>query len=84
MNNQQNPIELLIICAVIVILSVLGIVGGLSAKLFGTLDGLLMLAVCLMVALIFSLLLVVLAKDQGWLGKHRQDGGPASPAAAGH
>jgi len=84
MNNQENPIELLVICAVIVVLSVLGIVGGLSAKLVGTLDGLLMLAVCLMVALIFGLLLVVLAREQGWLGKRRQDGGPASPVAAGH
>ena len=32
-------------CAVIVVLSLLGIVGGLSARLIGSLDGLLMLAV---------------------------------------
>jgi uncharacterized membrane protein len=83
MNKQQNPIELLVICAVIVVLSVLGIVGGLSTKLVGTLDGLLMLAVCLMTALIFGLLLIVLAKEQGWLGKRRNDGGPATSAAAG-
>jgi hypothetical protein len=83
MNKQQNPIELLVICAVIVVLSVLGIVGGLSTKLVGTLDGLLMLAVCLMTALIFGLLLIVLAKEQGWLGKRRNDGGPATSAATG-
>jgi hypothetical protein len=79
MNEQEKPIELLIMCAVIVVLSILGVVGGLSTRLVGSLDGLLMLAVCLMMALIFSLLLIVLAKEQGWLGKQRQDGGPTAP-----
>jgi hypothetical protein len=83
MNGQQNPVELLIICAVMVVLSILGIVGSLSTRLIGSLDGLLMLAVCLMTALIFALLLFVLAKEQGWLGKRGPNSGAVPPPSAG-
>jgi len=79
MNGQENPVELLVICAVMLVLSILGIVGALSTRLRGNLDGLLMLAVCLMSALIFALLLLVLAKERGWLGKHDPKGNAAAP-----
>jgi hypothetical protein len=82
MNGQENPLELLIICAVMLVLSIVGILGGLSARLFGSLDGLLMLAVCMMTALIFAILLFVLAKERGWLGKRGPDGGAATPSSA--
>jgi hypothetical protein len=81
MNGKENPIELLVICAVVMVLSILGIVGGFSRDLFGGIDGLLMLGVCLMMLLIGALLLFGLAKDQGWLGKHNNEEGPAVPAA---
>ena len=82
MNGQENPLELLIICAVMLVLSIVGILGGLSARLFGTLDGLLMLAVCMMTALIFAILLFVLAKERGWLGKRGPVSGAAAPSSA--
>jgi hypothetical protein len=81
MNGKENPLELLVMCAVMILLSILGIAGGLSRRLFGGLDGLLMLAVCLMMALIAALLLFVLAKEQGWLGKDKAEDVPAAPAA---
>jgi hypothetical protein len=80
MNGQENPVELLVICAVMLVLSILGILGGLSSRLMGSLDGLLMLAVCGMTALIFAILLFVLAKGRGWLGKGGSGGGSAKPA----
>jgi hypothetical protein len=82
MNGKQNPVELLVMCAVIVVLSLLGVVGGISTRLAGSLDGLLMLAVCLMMALIFALLLVVLLKEQGWIGKRGPRDGAEPPAPA--
>jgi hypothetical protein len=82
MNGQQKPPVLLVMCAVIIVLSILGVVGGLSTRLIGSLDGLLMLAVCLMMALIFILLLFVLAKEQGWLGKRGPDAGATTPPTA--
>jgi hypothetical protein len=83
MNGRQNPVELLVICAVMVVLSILGIVGALSTRLIGSLDGLLMLAVCLMTALIFAILLFVLAKEQDWFGKRGPNGGAATRPGAG-
>lgn len=83
MNGQENPLELLVICAVMLVLSILGVVGGLAERLRGSLDGLLIVAICLMTALIFAILLFVLAKERGWLGKHGSGGAaPAPPSAA--
>jgi hypothetical protein len=82
MNGKENPIELLVICAVMLVLSILGIVGGLTPRLRGSLDGLLIVAICLMTALIFAILLFVLAKERGWIGKRDPDGGAAPPSPA--
>ena len=81
MKGQQNPAELLIICAVMVLLSIVGVVGALTTPLLGSLDGLLMLAVCLMLLLVFALLLYVLVREQGWIGKRDHDGA-ATPSSS--
>jgi len=80
MNGKENPVELLVICAVMLVLSILGILGGLSSRLIGSLDGLLMLAICGMTALIFAALLFVLAKGRGGLDKGGSGGGAVTPA----
>jgi hypothetical protein len=78
MNGKENEGELAIMSAVIVVLSVLGIIAGFSRDLFGGIDGLLMLAIALMMLLIFSLLLFFQAKSLGWIGgHHKDDGAPA-------
>ena len=82
MNGQQNPVELLVISVVMVVLGIVGVIAGFSRDLRGGLDGLLLLFVSLMMALIFFALLVVLAKDQGWIGKlSKQPDSSASPTA---
>ena len=81
MNGKENPLELLVMCAVLMTLSVLGIVGGFSRDLFGNIDGLLILAICLMMGLVSLLLFFGLAKEQGWIGKQKVDEGPSAPAA---
>ena len=81
MKGQENPAELLVMCVVMIVLSILGIMGGLSRDLLGTLDGLLILFVSLMILLIAGLLLLSIAKKEGWIGKHHQDdGAPQAPA----
>jgi hypothetical protein len=82
MNGQENEAELVVMSVVMIVLSILGIVAGVSRDLFGGIDGLLALGIALMVLLIFSILLLVQAKQQGWIGKHRKDEGPAGPPAA--
>ena len=83
MKGQENPAELLIMCVVMIVLSILGITGGVSRDLVGTLDGLLILFVSLLILLIAGLLLLSVAKKEGWIGKHHQDHG-APPAPAGN
>ena len=82
MNGKENEAELAIMSVVIIVLSILGIIAGFSRGLFGGIDGLLILGVALMMLLIFSLLLLVQAKQQGWIGKHHKDEGSAGPPAA--
>ena len=70
-------------CAVMIVLSVLGILAGFSRDLFGNLDGILILGICLMMLLVAVLLFFGLAKEQGWIGKHQDsDGSGATPAKA--
>ena len=81
MNGKENPLELLVMCAVLIVLSILGIVGGFSRDLFGNMDGILLLGVCLMMTLVSLLLLLGLAKEQGWIGK-KHGGGEETPTPA--
>jgi hypothetical protein len=74
MNGKQKPLVLLIFCAVLVGLSLLGLAGAFLTRLLGNIDGLLLLSICLMTALIFAFLLYDVAKEQGWLGKPAKDG----------
>jgi hypothetical protein len=79
MNGQENEAELAIMSAVMIVLSILGIVAGFSRGLFGGIDGLLILGIALMILLVFSLLLFFQALQLGWLGtRHKQDGPPAT------
>jgi uncharacterized membrane protein len=80
MNGQENEAELAIMSAVMIVLSLLGIIAGFSRGLFGGIDGLLILGVALMILLIFSALLLVQAKQQGWIGKSHKDKSPSGPA----
>jgi hypothetical protein len=80
MNGKENPLELLVMCAVMFVLSVLGILGGFSRDLFGNMDSILLLGICLLMLLVSLLLLYGVAKEQGWIGKHKQEDGPATPA----
>jgi hypothetical protein len=82
MNGKENSAELVIMSVVMIVLSILGIIAGFSRGLFGGIDGLLILGVALMILLIFSLLLLVQAKQQGWIGKSHKDEGAAGPPAA--
>jgi hypothetical protein len=82
MNGKENEAELVVMSVVMIVLSILGIVAGFSRDLFGGIDGLLILAIALMILLVFSLLLLFQAKQLGWLGKHHEEGQTGPPAAA--
>ena len=77
MSAQREVLTLAAICAVIVLLSLLGLVWAFAAGLLYPhilLDGLLLVMICLMMAGIFSLLLLQVAKQAGWLPFGRKSG----------
>jgi hypothetical protein len=80
MKEQENEAELVIMSVVMIVLSIGGIIAGFSRDLFGGIDGLLILGISLMIVLVFSLLLFVQAKQQGWIGGHHKASGPAAAA----
>ncbi len=58
---------LVAICLVVILLSALGIFSDFATRLAFDIDGLLLLAVCLMMGGIFTLMLLLIAKDAGWV-----------------
>lgn len=82
MNGKENEAELVVMSVVMIVLSILGIIAGFSRDLFGGIDGLLILAIALMILLVFSMLLLFQAKQLGWLGRHHDQGQTGPPAAA--
>jgi hypothetical protein len=74
-------LEVLGIGLFILVISVIGVVADFLFDLKLDMDGLLLISVCLLMALVSAAMLFFLAKDQGWLGKSKSTAA-AVPAAA--
>jgi uncharacterized membrane protein len=81
MNGLESKAELLIMSAVMIVLSLAGIAAGFSRGLFGGIDGLLILGISLMMVLIFSVLILVLAVQEGWIGRRNKKENSSNTAA---
>jgi hypothetical protein len=91
MSVQRGIAGLVLICAVIALLSILGLAGNFATRLESDVDGLLLLMVCLMMGGIFTIMLAMILKNVGWLklpafgGKKSMMGAaatnPADPAS---
>jgi hypothetical protein len=77
-NSSFGILEVVGIGLVLLVLSLIGVAADFIFDLKLDMDGLLLIAVCLMMALVSAAMLFFLAKDQGWFGK----GKSAPPAAA--
>jgi hypothetical protein len=74
MSAPRGVLSLVAICTIIVLLSVLGLVWAVGSGLLYPqiqLDGLLLVMVCLMIGGIFSLMLLRMAQEYGWLPHSR-------------
>lgn len=68
MNPKGNWLELAVICALFVLLSIWGIIWDITSGLLtGGIDGIMLLAVCLMMAGIFALMLALQLQKAGIL-----------------
>ena len=72
MKGTQEAIWLALICLVTLAASVWGIVAAFTTRIELNIDGIMLVGVCLLMAGIFSLMLLLLAREQGWLPARRK------------
>jgi len=71
-------IELVGMCLGILILAALGLASDFITHLLDSMDGLLLLMICLLMGGVFTLMLLMYANEAGWLPKrHRKSSEPA-------
>ena len=69
MSTQNRILGAVITCLTVIVLSVAGLASDFMSRLLSSVDGLLLLMICLLMGGLFSVMLLVLAKEAGWLGK---------------
>jgi hypothetical protein len=68
MFDRQNNLVLLSICVIFTLLSLVGIVWDITSGLLTSgLDGIMLIMICLMIGGVFSLEILVVADDAGWI-----------------
>jgi len=68
MFDRQNNLVLLAICVIFTLLSLAGIVWDITSGLLTSgLDGIMLIMICLMIGGVFSLEILVVADDAGWI-----------------
>jgi hypothetical protein len=70
--SEREDLGLAAICLVVILLSIGGIAAALRTALLPSLDGLLLVLVCLMMIVIFVPPLLALARQKGWLPSGRK------------
>jgi hypothetical protein len=82
-NPKANWIELTVICGLFVVLAVVGIIWDIASGLLTSgIDGIMMLAICLMMGGIFSLMILMMVHQAGLLPFFRPSASKAPEAAA--
>jgi hypothetical protein len=91
MGSSRQGITLALICLIVLAFSVAGIAASFAARIELDIDGILLIGTGLMMAGIFGLMLLLLAREQGWIPARRKKeeapgtekkAAPASSAAA--
>lgn len=81
MKLLQGMLGLAAICVVIIALCVVGAVFDFTSHLGLDMDGILLLLTCLTIGGLFALMLLLVAKEQGWIPS-RKKGAAANPGSA--
>jgi hypothetical protein len=77
--KKEHVLGLVGICVVTLVLSFAGLISDFVTRLIGNIDGLLLLFICLMMAGLFFVVLLSIAKEEGWLpSRHAKESGAAS------
>ncbi len=89
MKLSRSSLALALMCVIVILFSIAGIVANFVTRIGLNIDGILLLLVCLGMGGLFSLMLLVLAREEGWLPARKKQESPAQatppkqPAAPG-
>ncbi len=81
-NERLGVLEVIGVALVFILLSAAGLAASFFTKIIYNIDGLLLVSVCLMMALVFTAMLVAFARQQGWIGRGKSAESAPAPAAA--
>ena len=77
MTKKHGVLGLVGICLVIVVLSATGMVSDVLTRLGLDLDGLLLILCSLLMGVLFLAMLMVIAREQGWIpARHKKESAP--------
>lgn len=84
MKSSLTSLTLALICVIVILFSIAGIVANFVTRIEFNIDGILLLLVCLVMGGLFSLMLLVLAREEGWLPRRKKqaDEGKGAPQGA--
>lgn len=82
MKSSRESLGLALICLTLIAASVWGIVAAFTARIELNIDGIMLISVCLLVGGIFSLMLFLMAREQGWLPSRRKQEAQEAAAAS--
>jgi hypothetical protein len=76
MKSSLTSLTLALICVIVILFSIAGIVANFVTRIELNIDGILLLLVCLVMGGLFSLMLFVLAREEGWLPRRKKAAAP--------
>lgn len=82
MKPSLSSVTLALICVIVILFSIAGIVANFVTRIELNIDGILLLLACLVMGGLFSVMLFVLAREEGWLPARKKQESPAQAAPA--
>lgn len=82
MKASHAILGLAAVCLIIILLSFIGVIADFATHIALNIDGLLLLATCLMMGGLFTLMLFLIAQDQGWIPPRRKKEANPAPGVA--
>ncbi|HEV3219388.1 MAG TPA: hypothetical protein VGZ48_06425 [Candidatus Acidoferrales bacterium] len=82
MANEERlgVLEVIGVALVFILLSVAGLAATFYTGILKNIDGLLLISICLMMALVFTAMLLAFARAQGWVGRGKSAEPTPTPA----
>ncbi len=83
MGNTRQGLAFALICLIVIVFSVAGIVAAFVTHIELNIDGILLVAIGLVMGGLFTLMLFQIAREHGWLPTRRKKETPAAGEKAG-